>query len=355
MEDASLQDEQPRSWRGYLLPAGIGLVPLVAAFLGALASESGGGVVGGVEGVQSRATTFLDNFGTSLQLGFAFVAGMVSTVNPCGFPMLPAYLGLYLSSEEADHAGRGRTEKTERDQRRGSILRGFIVVLRTRRLPAEELNWSTLRGLVVQSSLALLKLTLRLATSGLRGIVVGGVVASGIVMLFVTVGLIISGGARVVIDVMPWIGLIIGILLTFAGAWMLSGGKIYTALAGQAAAGIGDPTRISVRGYFLFGLSYGLASLSCTLPIFLAVTGLSVASKGFLESAGQFLVYALGMGSVIVLLTLAISVFKGAMVGALRAALPYIQPVSAVLMIAAGAYIVFYWLTLGADLIGKLI
>jgi hypothetical protein len=35
--------------------------------------------------------------------------------------------------------------------------------------------------------------------------------------------------------------------------------------------------------------------------------------------------------------------------------LPYIQPVSAVLMLAAGAYIVFYWLTLGADLIGKLI
>ena len=302
MEEAALQDEQPRSWRGYLLPAWIGLVPLAAAFLGALASESGGGVVSGVEGVQSSATTFLDNFGTSLQFGFAFIAGMVSTVNPCGFPMLPAYLGLYLSSEDA---GGGRSG--------GS----------------------------------------RVATSALRGLVVGGVVASGMVVLFGGVGLIVSGGARVVIDAMPWIGLVIGILLTFAGAWMLSGGKIYTALAGQAASGIGDPTRVSVRGYFLFGLSYGLASLSCTLPIFLAVTGLSVASKGFAESAGQFLVYALGMGSVIVLLTLAISVFKGAMVGLLRAALPYIQPVSAVLMLAAGAYIVFYWLTLG-DLIDRL-
>ena len=302
MEEAALQSEQPRSWRSYLLPAGLGLVPLIAAFLGALASESGGGVVSGVEGVQSKATTFLDNFGTSLQLGFAFVAGMVSTVNPCGFPMLPAYLGLYLSSEDAGSGQSG-----------GS----------------------------------------RVAASTLRGLVVGGVVASGMVALFGGVGLVVTGGAQVVIDAMPYIGLIIGILLTFAGAWMLSGGKIYTALAGQAAAGIGDPTRVSVRGYFLFGLSYGLASLSCTLPIFLAVTGLSVASKGFVESAGQFIVYALGMGSVIVLLTLAISVFKGAMVGLLRAALPYIQPVSAVLMLAAGAYIVFYWLTLG-DLIDKL-
>ena len=110
---------------------------------------------------------------------------------------------------------------------------------------------------------------------------------------------------------------------------------------------------MGVRGYFLFGLSYGLASLSCTLPIFLAVTGLSVASNGFFESSGQFLFYALGMGSVIVLLAIAMSVFKGAMVGVLRGVLPYVQPASAVLMIVAGAYIVFYWLTLG-DLIDKL-
>ena len=299
MEGIKLQEQGSKSWRAYLLPAAAGVVPLTAAFLGALVTESGGGVVGGVEGLQSTSSRLLDDFGTRLQLSFAFVAGMVATVNPCGFPMLPAYLGLYLGSGE------------ENEQSGGTLVRVG------------------------------------------RGLIVGGVVASGMVLLFGAVGVVVSGGARTVIDLMPWIGLTIGILLTLAGAWMIGGGKIYSAFAGRAASGIGDPTRISVRGYFLFGLSYGLASLSCTLPIFLAVTGLSVASKGFVESASQFVFYALGMGSVIVLLTLAMSVFKGAMVGALRGALPYIQPVSAVLMIVAGAYIVFYWLTLG-ELIGKL-
>ncbi len=315
------------NWRGLLMPAGIGLAPLAAAFLGALVSESGGGVVGGVENVQSASSRFLDSFGGSLQLGFAFIAGMVATVNPCGFPMLPAYLSLYLGSEET--GGNDDRKTTSLGSRLGGV-------------------W--LFGLVAGGKG---QKTTSLGRAALRGLIVGGVVASGMVALFGAVGLIISGGARAVIDAMPWIGLVIGILLTFAGAWMLSGGKIYTALAGRAASGIGDPTRISVRGYFLFGLSYGLASLSCTLPIFLAVTGLSVASKGFLESAGQFIVYALGMGSVIVLLTLAMSLFKGAMVGLLRAVLPYVQPVSAALMIAAGAYIVFYWLTLG-ELIDRL-
>ena len=94
-------------------------------------------------------------------------------------------------------------------------------------------------------------------------------------------------------------------------------------------------------------MSYGTASLSCTLPVFLAVVGTSFASSSILASAGQFFLYALGMGLVIIALTLGIAFARGAMVGALRKALPYIQPIGSWLMIVAGAYIVFYWLTIG--------
>ena len=62
---------------------------------------------------------------------------------------------------------------------------------------------------------------------------------------------------------------------------------------------------------------------------------------------GQFVLYALGMGMVILALTLGIAFFKQAMVGALRKAMPYVQPVGSWLMVVAGAYIVFYWLTIG--------
>jgi hypothetical protein len=53
------------------------------------------------------------------------------------------------------------------------------------------------------------------------------------------------------------------------------------------------------------------------------------------------------MGFVIMILTLGMAIFKGAMAGAVRKAMPYIQPVGTWLMIIAGTYIVFYWLTLG--------
>ena len=38
---------------------------------------------------------------TSASLTFAFTAGLVATINPCGFAMLPAYLSYFLWTEEA--------------------------------------------------------------------------------------------------------------------------------------------------------------------------------------------------------------------------------------------------------------
>ena len=39
---------------------------------------------------------------TSATLTFAFTAGLVATINPCGFAMLPAYLSYFLGTEEAE-------------------------------------------------------------------------------------------------------------------------------------------------------------------------------------------------------------------------------------------------------------
>ena len=94
-------------------------------------------------------------------------------------------------------------------------------------------------------------------------------------------------------------------------------------------------------------MAYATASLSCTLPVFLIVVGGSLAANGFSAAVLQFVSYALGMGLVILFLTLSIAVFKGAIVGPLRTVLPYVERGSALLMIGAGVYIVYYWLIKG--------
>ena len=288
---------QTNLWRTLGLPVFVGTLALAIAYVGAILVGNRDGIDGVnffVERLSGGSSSLLGDLGLWAPLGFAFAAGMASAVNPCGFAMLPAYLGLYLG---------------ESDQGRQNVN------------PVRQAG---------------------------RALLVGGIVTSGFVVLFGSAGIIMGLGARsLVVDVLPWLGLIIGIALALVGAWMVGGGKLYTGFAAQAASRIGDPGQVSPRGYFLFGLSYGTASLSCTLPIFLAVVGTSLAVSNLLVSMGQFFLYAFGMGLVIVVLTLGMAFFKGAMVGALRKALPYIQPVGSWLMVVAGAYIVFYWLTIG--------
>ncbi len=276
------------------IPFAVGGIALAIAFVAGFASDDAGvtdGVNGFVEGLSGSSGTLIGGLDGLTVLGFAFVAGAVATVNPCGFAMLPAYLGLYLGEQDADHIS----------------------------LP------SRLR----------------------RAMWVGSIMTAGFILLFGTAGIAIGAGAQSITEYVPWIGLGIGIILAIVGSWLLSGGNLYSGLALRAAGAMGSPGRTGARGYFVFGLSYGIASMSCTLPIFLAVVVSTFAVSGIVAATGQFILYALGMGSVIMLLTLGIGVFKGAMVGSLRKALPYMHPISAVLMISAGSYIVYYWLTLG--------
>ena len=239
------------------------------------------------------ASTWLGRVADFLPLGYAFGAGMVATVNPCGFAMLPAYLSLYLGTDEMRFA-------------QASAIRRFAQAL-----------------------------------------VVASAVSAGFVMLFGVVGLIIAAGGSFVVGAFPWIGLSVGVLLVALGLWLLTGHTLYAGLTERLAVRLGHPGQKGIRGFFLFGLAYGTASLSCTLPIFLSVVGSALAVQGFLSAATQFVSYALGMGLVIVVLTLGLALFKGTVVIGLRKALPYFQPLSAGLLLLAGAYIVYYWLTEG--------
>ncbi|MGI8541559.1 MAG: cytochrome c biogenesis CcdA family protein [Rubrobacteraceae bacterium] len=240
--------------------------------------------------LQEWATQLLSSLGMLLPVGFAFGAGIVAAVNPCGFAMLPAYLSLYLGSQE------------EGFEKRSTLGRGA------------------------------------------RAVLIGGVVSFGFVLLFGVAGAIVAAGGSAILGTMPWFGTAIGIFLIGMGLWLLAGRTVYTAFFERIAERVGDPKDMTIRGFFLFGLAYGLASLSCTLPVFLAVMGSSLTAGSFASGAGQFLLYGLGMTSVLIALTLALALFKSSVVSRLRSVMPYVQIISAILLVVAGAYIIYYWL-----------
>ncbi len=53
------------------------------------------------------------------------------------------------------------------------------------------------------------------------------------------------------------------------------------------------------------------------------------------------------MGVVLLALTLSLALFQGMLVRHLKRLLPYVERAGAVLLIGAGLYIVYYWLTKG--------
>jgi cytochrome c-type biogenesis protein len=246
-----------------------------------------------VSELQALVASWLTALAAVLPFGFAFGVGMVAAVNPCGFAMLPAYLSLYLGAHE--------------------------------------------EGFDKHPSMSRL----------LRALLVGATVSSGFVVLFGLAGLVISAGATLLLEVMPALGIVIGGVLVLVGIWMLAGRTLRVGAFERFAGRVEDPRNVSVPGFFLFGLAYGAASLSCTLPAFLALIGTSLASGSVLSGVGRFFGFGVGMAAVLVTLTLALAFVKQGLVKWLRRAVPYVQLASAVLIVLAGAYVISYWLLSG--------
>ena len=265
-------------------------VSIIASILANLTNFQG--VNTAMESVSGAVQGLLSNVVGATGL-FSFSAGVVSAVNPCGFAMLPAYLGLYMSM--------GIDDKTSIHYRQ-MILKGLFI---------------------------------------------GCSVGFGILSLFLLVGLITGFALTLLRSVMEWIGIGLGICLISFGIWLTNGGRIYTNVTARIGQSIGNPNLINLRGFFLFGVSYGIASLSCTLPIFLAVVGVNLKASSIYDSMLQFGLYGIGMGSMIMFVTLSMVALKGVMIRYIKSVLPYVERIGFLLVVVSGMYIVFYWMTIG--------
>jgi cytochrome c-type biogenesis protein len=221
-----------------------------------------------------------------LPVGFSFAAGMVASVNPCGVLMLSSYAFYQLRAEGEDASLASRTA---------------------------------------------------------RAVLVAAVITAGFVLVFAAAGSIIAAGGRWLVTALPLAGLLIGVGMILLGLWLLYTRQTLGLFGGRPLAI--DPQR-SLSHAFVFGVVYAIGSLSCTLPIFLGVIGTSlVGDLGGMYAFYPFLGYALGMGSVIFVVTVGATLFRRAMARWLRNLMPSIHRLSTFFMIGAGAYLLYYWLT----------
>ena len=240
--------------------------------------------------LRDYAEASVSNLVVVLPVGYAFGAGMVASVNPCGFFMLPSYVSYYLGTEEE----------------------GYMAVPAAARLG--------------------------------RAIALALVATMGFILVFASFGAVIAFGGMVLVTYFPVGGLLIGAALAALGVWLLISHK---PLGIMAASRVVVTPRRNLRNIFLFGVAYAIGSLSCTLPIFLVVVGSALATQGLGTSFGQFLGYSLGMGTVLVAVTVSAALFRDAVMRSLRGLMPHIHTASALFLTAAGGYLIYYWLRFG--------
>lgn len=227
---------------------------------------------------------FLSGFGPSAGFAYYLGLGMVATVNPCGFAMLPAYLSYFL--------GLDRDEGTDGPPKAG---------------PAQ---------------------ALRVALA----------VSAGFMSVFAVAGAAVRHTSLPIYQYAPWISVVIGLALVALGVAMLRGFELTVKLP-QLNRGGRERT---IGSMYVFGVSYAIASLGCTLPLFLLAVVGTMRRDSFADGVVAFATYSLGMAVVLSAVTVGLALARTSLVAFLQSARQHVNRAAGLLVTLAGGYVTYY-------------
>lgn len=217
-------------------------------------------------------------------VAFAFLAGSASSVNPCGFAMLPAFASFVIGAETAEAS-----------------------------LPVGLRLWRAVR--------------------------LGALVTAAFTVVFAVAGVVITYVSRAFVEALPWLALAVGAVLVVYGIVVATG-------RGQLALRVPNPVEGRRGGSaVLFGVGYAVASLSCTLPVFLVVVSATLVAGGVGSGVAGFVVYAAGMGTIVFAVAISMALARDGLVRWLRRQGRHLARISGILLALAGGYIVMYWIS----------
>lgn len=177
----------------------------------------------------------------------------------------------------------------------------------------------------------------------LRGIAAGGLMTLGFLVVFVAAGLIVSVAVQLLRTVLPWLTIGIAAGLILLGTAVLAGRTPSWFAINVPMPVQTHKSRQGYQAFFVYGLLFAVASLGCTMPVFMVVVAQAF-SGGLAQGIAGFTLYALGMGLVVTALSVAVALARATAEQWLRKMLPLMEKAGAFLVIGAGAYLIYYWL-----------
>ena len=146
---------------------------------------------------------------------------------------------------------------------------------------------------------------------------------------------------QVLKDYMKWITISMGAILIVLGIILLMGRSIALSFNFQNS----NPRTEAIEA-FLFGIGYAIGALGCLFPLFLIVATQAMAAEPIWEGSSYILAYFAGISGMMII-TILLAIFaKDFLLKNLRRILPYIEKVTAVLLVIAGVYVIYYQMAL---------
>lgn len=220
-----------------------------------------------------------------MNLSLSFIRGLVASINPCGFVLLPTYLMYFMGVSAAS----------------GEMQKAPIS----------------------------------------KALLVGTTVSAGFMTVFFAIGAITQFWTQSLLENAKYATLGIGVIFVILGTAMLFGYKLPI---GTMQVNTGERDR-TMRSMFLYGIAYAVASLGCTLPLFMTTLFQTGEHKGYWAGVANVVMYALGMAVVVISLTLALAAANQGFVRWLKSKMQYVEMVSGAFVLLSGAYLLwyFYW------------
>lgn len=214
-------------------------------------------------------------------LSLAFLAGVLAAFNPCGFVLLPAYLTSIILGEE---------------------IQGN--------------RWA----------------------ADFRAIKFSVGMTLGFIGVFGSFALLLSSISTSIERYLPFFTLIVGFFLIVISVFLIMGKSLILRK-------LANPNIAPTRGWFSqigYGVSFALASLSCTVGPFLAITAAAISKGNVLSTFTLFTTYAVGMGSVVLLLALLVVTARLGLITKLKRSQGKISRFSGYFLLTVGFYEAWY-------------
>ena len=218
-----------------------------------------------------------------MKLSLSFITGMLAAVNPCGFILLPTYLLSFLGLTSAD-AGKQR------------------------------------------------------APIG-RALTVSAAVSAGFLSVFLVVGAVTRFFTNFLAENAKYMTAVIGIGLLVLGISMLFGYRLPITTP-KLDAGGRDRT---ARSMFVYGIAYAIASIGCTIGLFIATLFGTATRAGYAAGLANVVAYGAGMALLVTALTVTLAFANVGLLRVLRSGMQYVETISGAFVALSGAYLLWYF------------